>query len=357
MIMRAILVTSTAAYSGKSGLSLALIATLAARGLDVGYFKPYGAMPVTVDGVLTDQDALYINKTLSRPAPTEVVSPIVRTQALIESALAHKEGNVAGAVTDAYQICAEGRDVMVIEGPSDPFQASSIGLAGPDLATMLAARVLLVDRLHGSDLPDAVVCESRRLGAVLGGVIFNWVHESQTEFLTGRVMPYLASRDIPILGMIPHDTALSSVTVREIVEALSGAVLSADDRLDEPVETFMVGAMGQDKALRFFRRKARKAVITGGDRADVQLAALETNTRCIILTGNLPPSSLVLSRAEELGVPILLVDTDTLTAVEKMERLMGHTRLHDAAKAGRIREMFERSVDIDALMKAFDILR
>ncbi|MCE5191656.1 MAG: phosphotransacetylase family protein [Actinomycetia bacterium] len=353
--MRAILITSTAPYSGKSGLSLALIATLADRGLDVGYFKPYGAMPVTVDGVLTDQDALYINRVLARPAPMEAVCPIVRTQALIESALAHREGDVRAAALEAYGVCSHGRDVMVIEGPSDPFQASSLGLAAPDLAIMLDARVLLLDRLKGNDLPDAAVCEARRLGELLRGVIFNWVHESQTEFVTGRVMPYLRSRGIPILGAIPHDMALSTVTVREIVDALNGAVLSADDRLDEPVETFMVGAMGQDKALRFFRRKARKAVITGGDRADVQLAALETNTRCIILTGNMLPSSVVLSRAEELGVPIVLVDTDTLTAVEKMERLMGRTRLHDATKAARIREMFERSVDVDALMNAFEI--
>ncbi len=355
--MRSILVTSTAPYSGKSGLALALITTLASRGLDVGYFKPYGAMPVTVDGVLTDQDALYINRTLERPAPIEAVCPVVRTQSLIESALAHVEGDLASAVASAFAVCAQGRDLVVIEGPSDPFQASSLGLAAPDLAVMLDARVLLVDRLHGNDLPDAAVCESRRLGELLRGVIFNWVHESQADFISGRVVPYLRSRGIPILGSIPHDTTLSSVTVREIVDSLSGTVLSAEDRLDEPVEAFMVGAMGQDKALRFFRRKARKAVITGGDRADVQLAALETNTRCIILTGNLPPSSLVLARAEELGVPVLLVDTDTLTAVEKMERLMGHTRLHDAAKAARIREMFEHSVDVESLVKAFEIGR
>jgi len=45
----------------------------------------------------------------------------------------------------------------------------------------------------------------------------------------------------------------------------------------------MVGAMGQEQALNFLEVKANKAVITGGDRADVQLAALETSTKCLIL--------------------------------------------------------------------------
>lgn len=353
--MRAILVSSTTPYSGKSGIALALISTLAARGLSVGYFKPYGAMPVTVDGVLTDQDALYINSTLEKPAPLEAVCPVVRTHAFVERALAHDVGDLTIEVKKSFAVCSEGRDVLVIEGPSNPYQASSVGLAVPDLTDMLNAPALLVDRVGGVDLPDSVVCEARRLGDCMRGVIFNWAHEPQEDFMRGRITPFLQSRGIHVFGTLPADPALSSVTVREIVDSLDGAVLSADDRLDEPVETFMVGAMGQDKALRFFRRKARKAVITGGDRADVQLAALETNTRCIILTGNQPPSSLVLARAEELGVPMILVDTDTLSAVEKMEGLMGRTRLHDAAKAARIREMFERSVDLPALMKAYEI--
>ena len=37
----------------------------------------------------------------------------------------------------------------------------------------------------------------------------------------------------------------------------------------------LVGAMSVESALSYFRRKPNKAVITGGDRADIQLAALE----------------------------------------------------------------------------------
>lgn len=352
--MRTILIASTAPYSGKSGLSLALINALTDRGIEAGYFKPYGAMPVTIDGVLTDEDACYINRALAKPGPPEAVCPVVRTQALVENVLAHNTEDLQQTVLDAFHVCSEGRSVMVVEGPSDLQQASAVRLAVPDIAELLDAGVLLIHRPSiAPDLPDPVICEARRLGDRLTGVILNWVQESQQDFVTGRVVPFLESRDIRVFGSIPADSALSSVTIQEIVEALGGAVLCADDRLGEAVETFMVGAMGQDKALRFFRRKARKAVITGGDRADVQLAALETNTSAIILTGNLPPSSLVLARAEELGVPMILVDTDTLSAVEKMEALMGRTRLHDAGKAARIREMFEASVPVDELIAAF----
>lgn len=48
------------------------------------------------------------------------------------------------------------------------------------------------------------------------------------------------------------------------------------------VEHLMIGAMDVDSALTYFRRKPNKAVITGGDRPDIQLAALETSTKCTI---------------------------------------------------------------------------
>ncbi|MBN2822748.1 MAG: phosphotransacetylase family protein [Coriobacteriia bacterium] len=354
--MHAILVTSTAPYSGKSGIALALIYELQERGLKVGYFKPFGTMPVTVDGLTTDQDALYVNRCcLHEPAPLEDICPIVRTQGFIENVLANESHGLEERVLSAYASASKGRDVMVIEGQSDLYQGRSIGLSMEHIAELLEASVLLIDRPNGMDLPDDVLTVTAALGDNLGGVLLNWVQESQTDFVTRRVAPFLESSGVDVMGILPYDAALSSVTVGEIVEALGGTVLCAEDRLGERVEAFMVGAMGQDKALRFFRRKSRKAVITGGDRADVQLAALETNTHALILTGNLPPGTLVLARAEELGVPMIMVDTDTLTAVEKMEALMGHVRIHDTGKAARIREMLNRSVNMDTLLAKFGI--
>ena len=144
---------------------------------------------------------------------------------------------------------------------------------------------------------------------------------------------------------------LSSVSVKEISELLGGQIICAEDKVNELVETFMVGAMGQEQALKFFRRKANKAVITGGDRADVQLAALETSTKCLILTGNFQPSTIVLGRAEELGVPMILVNFDTLTAVEKVGEIIGRVRFHEIKKIDKMVEVVRKYVDIDRLLE------
>ena len=79
------------------------------------------------------------------------------------------------------------------------------------------------------------------------------------------------------------------------------------------------------------------AVVTGGDRTDLQLAALETSTHCLILTGHIPPQPLILSRAEDLEIPILTVNLDTLTTVEIVDRAFGHVRLQEPIKVSVFR--------------------
>lgn len=353
--MKAIVVSSTAPYSGKSGVCIALIKELEARGRDVGYFKPYGTMPALEAGIETDMDAAYINRLLRRPGPVETVCPVVRTRSFMERVLAGEVGDLRSSMHDAFDKASQGRDVVIVEGTSDISQGMAVGLSLCDLTKALDAQVLLVEKFVGLALPDALLHARDCLGSRLVGAVFNHVRESDRPAVVSGAGPFLERAGVRYFGMLAADPMLSSVTVEELVEALGGTVLTADDHLEENVESFMVGAMGQEKALRFFRRKANKAVITGGDRSDVQLAALETSTRAVILTGNLPPSSQVLARADQLGVPMVMVDMDTLTAVERMEALMGRVRLHGPGKADRIRDIFAEGVRTDDLLAAFGV--
>ncbi len=353
--MTAIVVSSTVPYSGKSGVCIALIAELEKRGKRVGYFKPYGTMPYVSDGVETDQDAAYVNRLLAVPGPVDAVCPVVRTRSFVEDVLAGRSGDQHERVAQAYARASEGRDVVIVEGPSDISQGCTVGLSLCDVAKIVDGKVLLVERWSVLAMPDALLSARDCLGERLVGVIFNLVRESERPALMDHAVPFLDRKGVRCFGTLPSDPVLSSVTVSEIVTALGGTVLTAEEHLEQDVETFMVGAMGQEKALRFFRRKSHKAVITGGDRADVQLAALETSTNAIIVTGNLPPAPLVLARADEIGVPMIMVDMDTLTAVERMEALMGRVRLHGPGKADRIRAMFADGVATDELFEAFGV--
>ena len=137
---------------------------------------------------------------------------------------------------------------------------------------------------------------------------------------------------------------------RIVVRSVNAEVLCRSDRLDLMVETLKIGAMNVNSALKYFRKGRNMAVVTGGDRADIQMAALETSTHCLILTGQLPPQPFILSRAEELEIPVLSVDLDTLTTVEIVDDAFGQVRLHEPIKVQCIRQMMDRHFDIERLM-------
>jgi BioD-like phosphotransacetylase family protein len=354
--VQTIIVASTRRYSGKTGVCVALIDELQRRDLDVGYFKPYGGMPVEVDGVMTDRDAAFINASLRRPSRTADVCPIVRSRAFVEDLLAGRPTTAIDDMRHAFESASADRDVMVVEAPSDLEQGAAAGVSAAQIIEALGGRVLLVETGGSAEPPDRVLRAAAALGDSLAGVIHNRVTDADRAAYDSQIVPFLATRGVATFGVLPHDPLLSSVTVREIIDELGGTVLCAEDRLENLVESFMVGAMGQEKALRFFRRKAHKAVVTGGDRADVQMAALETSTAVLVLTGNMPPSPAVLGRACDLGVPMVLVDTDTLSAVEHLDMLFGHVRLHGPGKADRMRRMFAKDVSVDALLSALGIV-
>jgi BioD-like phosphotransacetylase family protein len=113
--------------------------------------------------------------------------------------------------------------------------------------------------------------------------------------------------------------------------------------------------MNVDSALRYMMRVPNKAVITGGDRADIQLAALQTSTKALVLTGNLYPDSIIMSRAAEVGVPVILARMDTMSAIKLVETRMGRIRLSHPRQVARLLELVGQHVDVAAIRGAVGV--
>ncbi len=349
-------VVSNESYSGKSSICAGLGLVLKEQGFKVGYFKPVGNLPTRVGELVTDEDALFIYNLLGLQDALEDLSPVVLTAQLYRDGLMEDLPGLPEKILSSFERIGKDKDILLVEGARCLYDGLFLGISVVDLYERLACRILLVVR-YDSNLVDVVLSAQKVLGDSLMGVIINKVPKSQFDFLNDPVRKRLAKHGIHTFGIIFRDPTLSSVSIQELAEHLGGKILCAEDKKDELVEAFMVGAMGQEQALRYFRRKANKAVITGGDRADVQLAALETPTKCLILTGNLYPSAIILARAEELGVPMILVECDTFTAVGKTEELVGRVRVHEMKKVEKFKTIVTEYVDTKALLNLLGLAR
>ncbi|ACK71750.1 DRTGG domain protein [Gloeothece citriformis PCC 7424] len=347
---KCLLIGSVEAYSGKSGTILGLAHQLQQQGRVVAYGKPLGTCLNFQETEMIDEDVEFVRQSLGLSSG-QVRSPLIYLDETTIHKRLHREDTTdyTQAVTDYLQQL-EG-EIILIEGAGTLWEGSLFDLSLPKMASLLEADVLIVVRYTSPLVVESLLKVKRELGDRLMGVVINDLPPDQLETIQDLVNPYLENEGIPVLGMLPKSNLLRSVSVRQLAQQLKADVLCRSDRLDLMVEKLTIGAMNVNAALEFFRQGQNMAVVTGGDRTELQLAALETSTSCLILTGHIAPDPLILTRAEDLEIPILSVQLDTLTTVEIVDQAFGKVRLQEQIKVDCIQEMMKNYFDIDRLMQ------
>jgi hypothetical protein len=353
--MKALYVTSVEPFIGKTAVCVALGRRLQADGYTVGYLKPLSTQPWRApDGRLTDEDAAFVCETLGLGGDCTELTPVIITPAVLRQRLTGGiPEDLAPKIREAAERAGNGKDVLLLEGGSSLRQGYAMGLSNVRIAEILGAPVLLLVRYHSdSQLVDDLLASRARLGEKMFGAILNQVPAEASEFVERYARPFLEGEGIQVIGVLPAVPRLSALSVGDLVRRLEAEVLTRRYDPQALVETFTVGAMTIEAALSRFRRQQNKAVITGGDRTDIQLAALETSTVALILTGNLQPSPLIVQQAEALGVPILLVNENTMETVNRIERAYGKTRLAEPAKLETFMNLMGERVNVPAIYAA-----
>lgn len=347
-----LLVTSTAAGSGKTAVAIALAELAADRGLRVGYMKPKGTRLRSREGRLRDEDPGLAREVLDLADDLEDMSPITYSETFLREALRGRERPPALRETlrTAHETIATDRDVVILEGARSVATGGVVDLADPAMLDLLDARAVVIDRYEGPERLDDLLWSLEPLRDRLEGVVFNHVDADRRDDLEAEVVPYLESRGIGTLGILPRERELAGIRIADLADDLGASVLT-DAPTDAYVERFVVGAMGAEAALRHFRRTSDAVVITGGDRPEIHAAALEApGVRCLLLTGGYRPKDHVIATAERRDVPILTVSMDTLGALEQAESILSEGRTRDAATVGRMRELLSAHADVDALL-------
>jgi hypothetical protein len=355
--VKSIYIPSVERFSGKTAVCLALGKHLQKKGYKVGYLKPLGFEPWRIMDKIADEDAAFVKDTLELSAQPWELSPVVITPELLRSYLQGKqEEDLFDRIKAACEIVKKGMDIMIIEGGGSLREGYVVGLPTVEMVKALGSDVLAVVKYRGQiRVMDDTLTAQTRLGDHLRGVIINRVPEDANEFITKDAIPYFKRMGIDILGVIPETQSVAALTVQEIYNALDAEILTESYVPEALIESITIGAMTADAALKRFRKQSNKVVITGGDRSDIQLAALETSTTCLVLTGNLHPSPLIIKQAEDLGVPIFLVPETTMGTVETIEGIFGKTRLGQVAKLEQFIKLFTDHVDLKKLHKVFGI--
>ncbi|WP_022660558.1 phosphotransacetylase family protein [Paucidesulfovibrio longus] len=348
--MVGIYIGSTAGYSGKNLVAVALGLRLQKDGLKVGYMKPVGAVPHREGDKVGDEDAFFMLDVLGLDADPALVTPVLVTRDFKVKAFTEGVGDLMGEIKSAYEKLSEGMDVMIVAGSGAYMDSGAYcGVEGVRVARELGLKTLLIDRFFGELRYDSLLRSRKRLGDDLAGVVFNDVPEGYRAEVDELIVPFLERQGLDVFGVIPSDPVMGAIKVSDLAARLSGKVVSAHGRADRVVENFLIGTMQVENFMTHFRRHKNSAIIVGGDRADVQLVALEGACPCLILTGNLYPNDIIMTRSEVLETPIIMVRDDTYTVAKKMEAILSSHKLRDTIKVTHGTQLVGSSLDFPRL--------
>ena len=352
--MKSIFINSAGVKSGKSLLAWALGLLFERDGLKVGYFKPVGVQPEVVDGVLTDHDAHLMKNVLKLKDPYQLICPVVLNHDMVFAVFRRKADNALRAIEEAYRKLSLNKDIVIIKGGNSFFDGSIVGANGANLTKALDTKVLLVDRfISDVTFVDNVRFIRELVGDRLQGVIITQVMPEKIDYAKNVIVPFIEGDGIPVFGVIPEDKFLGAISIRKACEVVAGEVICCKDRLEELATNYVIGAIDLELAINYFRRINNKIVITGADRSDLQIAAMETSTKGIILTGGRYPNSVVIGKAEEKGIPIIVVNLDTYSTIERLDKAVITLDFEDEKKIVRYLDLFKKNVNIKRLKEEF----
>jgi BioD-like phosphotransacetylase family protein len=247
--------------------------------------------------------------TLARLAGDESAAPDAATFAALPFIVS------AGAAITPGDVASLSGDV-VLEAPAGSVR---------ELAASLGARVLVIGT------PDAATVDAPE-GAVAGTVL--------TRVPAAGVAD--AAARAGVLATWAEDRVLAAPSVADIAAALDAEWLGGRGGR-YAVDRVMIGTVASDAAEPYFGERQRTCVVTRFDKTDIQLAALLTDLRCLVITGGGEPSPYLLDRVTQEEVAVLRTKGSTPESVRAIEGLYTRSRFEGEGKLQRAVELLDKA--------------
>lgn len=352
--MKGLYIASTHPRSGKTLVSCSLGVLLQRLGHKVGFMKPLGEMLKRVEAGNGDADALIVQEVLGQYVLPEVLTPVMLPSwsELILTKVENYAAERLEAVKKSYAEISAGKDLMILSGTSTaPFSGSFAGLDSMTLVRELDLKVVLVERYESGINFDSLLFMHKALEGRLVGCVLNDIPPNEIPAVENVMEPFLRDSGVTVLGLVPHDPRLNSIRCLDLAFSLGGRIVAGNRNASNLVEGFLIGTMQVENFMTHLRANPGSAVIVGGDRADLQLAALHGKCPCLILTGNLGPHELVRTKAEEAGVPVIVAKEDSYQVARSMSRILKGKKFHELAQIQAGVTIVNESLRLDLLLE------
>jgi BioD-like phosphotransacetylase family protein len=331
--MEKLVIASIGEGAGKTSVIVGLARVLKRP---FGYLKPLGDRMIYREKKVWDHDADVITKIFGiKEDPEEL------TIGFEHSKLKYMYDEEGRKKKLQEMVSRSPKEILFVEGGRGLRYGVSVGLDPISIAKYIDAKLVIVIDGHVDTLIDDAIYVKNYLdmtGVAFKGVIFNKVRD--VEDFKNIHLGKLMEMGIRVLGVVPYQKELTFVTVQYLANHLFAKVITGENALNRVIRNILVGAMSINALFETsLFKKEDKLVITSGDRADMILAAIQSDAACVVITNNILPTSSLISKAYERNIPMLMVPQDTYQAATKIDNIEPLLTKEDTKKIGLVEEL------------------
>ncbi len=316
---------------------------------DFGYLKPFGERVLYRKKRLLDYDSALIRNLFDLDEDPEDMSIGFDHSKL---RYMYNESTIIKKLEEMKSAIDPKKNLLIIEAGKDMMYGSSVNLDAFSISRYTRGSLIFVISGDDDSIIDDLTFIKDHLnmpGLNFKGVIINKVKD--VEDFMDIYSEKIENLGINVLGMIPFQKDLTYLSIGYISDFLFAKVLAGEENFSNKVKEIYIGAMSGDAALKNpLFSKENKLIITSGDREDMCLAAIESETAGIILTNNILPSSKIISQAEKRGIPLLLVPGDTFHTAKQVDDMEHLITKDDNEKVDLLERLVAENIDMDAIL-------
>jgi len=319
-----------------------------ALGKKVAYMKPFGDRLIYRKKRLWDYDAALLTNVFGlEESPEDITIGFEHAKLRY----VYDEERVKEKLHEIANNVGKNKEMLFVEGGRDLAYGVSVYLDAISVAHYLDGKLVLVVGGNDDNIVDDITLFKKYVDVSnvdFAGVIINKVHD--IEDFKNTYVEKIKEMGVNVIGIIPYVPELSYFTMDYLSETLFAKVIAGEAGLNSVVKNIFVGAMSSNEALRNpMFNKDSKLLITSGDRSDMILSGLETNTAGIILTNNILPPSNIISKASEKNIPLLLVSSNTYQVASQLEKMEALLTKDNTEKVSMIEKLIADNVDVKLL--------
>ncbi len=340
--MDKLIVASMRKSAGKTSTVVGLASVMNKK---VGYMKPFGERMLYRKKRLWDYDSALISGIFGLKD-----DPVDMSIGFDHSKLRYMydENETKKKLVEMAENIGRDKDLLFVEGGRDLSYGISIFLDSVSVAKALESPLLVVVSGDEDSILDDLVFLKRHVDlkqVKVQGILINKV--PNMEDFQSTHLPAIQKLGLKIIGVLPYQSELTYFTVQYLSDRLFAKVITGEGGLRRIVKNILIGAWSANVFLQDpVFKKENKLVITGGDRTDMILASLESDTSGIILTNNILPPSNIIAKASEKNIPLLMVFSDTYQTSKQIEGVEPLLTKDDAEKIDLLKQLFQKHVKV-----------